>query len=86
MHLVMVVMMSGMCRKFHTAGFLVAMFPFAFQLKCNMTNAMLPELPANLFFDRMRIAVCYNVHGGIVVLTVHAPNVKMMDIQNTFKL
>ena len=62
------------------------MFSHPFQFKGHMTNLMRPEFCANSFFDLLRISVCYNVHGGIVVLAVHAPDMKMMDIQNTLKL
>lgn len=56
------------------------MFVLCFQLKSHMSDSVFPELLSNPFFDLMRFAVCYNVHGGIVVLTVHAPNMNMVNV------
>ena len=78
----MMVRVARLCRKFHTAVYFVAMFSSRFQFKGDMTNAMLPQFLSNTFFDFVGSCIRHNVHSGIVILTVHAPNMNMVHIQN----
>ncbi len=76
----MTVVMPGMREKLHMAVFLRTMLTSLFQLQSDMTDPVLSQLLPDSLLDVPMISVCHNVHGGIVVLTVHTPNMNVVDI------
>ena len=61
-------------------GQLVAMLVGRFEFKSCVRNAVFCEFLANGFFDFVRIAIYYCVERCIVVVSVHAPNVYVVNI------
>ena len=62
----------------------MAMFMLIFQLQRCMSNAMFPQFLADLVFDRVCVAFGSNMHCGIMMMSVHAPNVDMMNVKYPF--
>ena len=81
--LVMVVMMvSGLVLVFHAAIWCMAIFCFCFQFKRCMRNAEFLQFFSDGFFHRNGIRIRYNVHCGIICVSVHTPNVDVVNVQN----
>ena len=70
--------------RFGVASLFVAMLFGGFELKGCVGNTVLCELLANGFFDFVCIAIHYCVERCIVVVSVHAPNVDVVNILYTF--
>ena len=62
---------------------LMARLTLCLQLQGGVTDAVFFQFGTHRFLNLVRIFICYNVHGSVVVLSVHTPNVNMMNIQNT---
>ena len=62
----------------------VAMLVGSLKLEGCVGNAVFCEFLANGFFDFVRIAIYYCVKRCIVVVSVHAPNVYVVNILYTF--
>ena len=78
--MMMVVMMT-------TTGINVAIRIFAglvlvFQFQGRVDYAVLLQLFLYRLFDRKMIPIRYNMHRGIILHTVHTPDVDMMNIRN----
>ena len=58
----------------------VAMLVGSFEFKSCVRNAVLCEFLANSFFDFVRISIYYCVERCIVVVSVHTPNVYVVNI------
>ena len=63
---------------------LVAMLVGRFEFKSCVCDAVLCEFLANGFLNMMRIAIYYCVEGCIVVMSIHAPNVYVVNILYAF--
>ena len=61
-----------------------AMLVFCFEFKGCVNDAVLLQFRTDSLFDLVRSGVCYNVHGGVVTLTVHAPNVNVVNALYAF--
>ena len=85
---VMMVMMTAAAffMVFHMAVLFMAMFAGCFQLQSGVDDAMLPQLPAHSVLNVVRVTFCHNVHGGIVAVAVHAPDMNVMHIQHTLNM
>ena len=78
---VMMVMMSVTALGgFWVAGQLVAMLVGRFEFKGCVRNAVFCEFLANGFLDVMCIAIYYCVERCIIVMSVHTPNVYVVNI------
>ena len=80
---VMVVMMSRRLPEFHGTLLIVAMLVFRFKLKGSVADTVFTQFFADFLFYLMGIRICDDVHGGIVVMTVHAPYMDMVNTENT---
>ena len=74
-------MMSPDRHVFHPAFSSVTGFAFPFQFQRHMTDPVFPQFPADFLLDSMGIRICDNVHGSIVILPVHAPDMDMMYVK-----
>ena len=77
--MVMMMVMSALCVVDGTVV-LVAMLTRGFEFKSCVRNAVFCEFLANGFFDFVRIAIDYCVERCIVVVSVHTPNVYVVNI------
>jgi hypothetical protein len=59
---------------------------FRFKFKRCVGDAVFLQFFAHTLFDGMRIPLCYNMHRGIIRLTVHTPNMNMVHTENAFNL
>ena len=85
MSVVMMVMMSVTALGgFGVAGQLVAMLVGGFKFERGVRDAVFCEFLANGFFDFVRIAIYYCVERCIVVMSVHTPNVYVVNVLYTF--
>ena len=75
MMMVMMVVMPRRGRRLGMAVLLMAVLPLGLQLQGNVADAVLPQLLTNSLLDLVGVLVGYDVHGGIVILPVHAPDV-----------
>ena len=62
----------------------MAMLFGGFELKGCVCDAVLCEFLANGFLNMMRIAIYYCVEGCIVVMSIHAPNVYVVNVLYAF--
>ena len=83
---VMMVTMAGMCFRLRCAYYCSAIFSFGFKFKCCMTYAVFLQFRTDFYFDLVRIRICYNVHSCVVALTIHTPNVDVVNILYTVNL
>ena len=65
--MVMVVMMLG---RLNSATPLVTWFINALQFQGRVPDAVFTKFFPHAFFDRVRITVCHDMHGGIVAVAV----------------
>ena len=65
---------------------LVAMLARGFELKCCVGDAVLCELLAYRFLDVMCISLGDNVERCIVVMSIHTPNVNVVNVLYTFDM
>lgn len=79
--MVVMVMDGGSLR--HAAAGVVADFMFCFQFQCCVADAQSGQRITDLLFYLMWVPVCDNMHGGAVILTVHAPYMHMVYINDT---
>ena len=87
MTVVVMVMSAGMgLAMLHSAAFLVAMLAFCLQLQRYVVNSMLRQLSAHPILNLMGITLCHHVHSSKIAITVHAPNVNVMNIDHAVKL
>ena len=78
--------MAGVRVEFHAAGsFPVGLGAFL-KLQRHMAQAVPGQLCPKGGFDLPRVAVRNDMGGGEVVMPVHAPNVKVVNIQNSVDL
>ena len=61
---------------------LVAEFPLRFRFNGHMGDPVVGKHLSNGVFNGVKLGVCYKVHGGAAVLTVHAPQMDMVYIQH----
>ena len=78
----MVVVMAESCMGVHMAMGFVAMLPLRFQFQGRMADAVFKQFLANFRLDFVGIRICDDMHGGIIALPIHAPDMNMVDIQN----
>ena len=82
--MVVMVMMS------HVVGFQVALFVLTdlrLGLKDCMANAVLLQFLPDQVFDGLDVdCLCNDVHGCVIVVTVYAPHMDVMDILHTLDL
>ena len=79
--MVMMVMMSvAALGGFGVAILFVAMLARGFEFKGGVRNAVFCEFLANGFLDVMCIAIYYCVERCIIVMSVHTPNVYVVNI------
>ena len=83
MVMMVVMMVAGMGGYLHVAGLLVAMLALLLQFQRHMADAVLCQFLTDGMLDMVVVSVCHHMHSGKVALAVHAPNVDMVDIQNT---
>ena len=87
MMVMMVVMMMSMgVAMLYVAVLLVAVLAFFFELKGGVAYAVLSQLLSHLVLDMVRMAVGDHVHGGVITLPVHAPDVDVVNVYDTFDL
>ena len=84
--MVVMVMMSARGMRLHRTFHLVAMLALCLGFNGNVTDAMLPKLLAHLLLDGMRFPTDHNVHRGVMVLSVHAPGVNVVNVLYTINL
>ena len=82
--MVMMMAVFGRMVKFHMAMFLGAMLIFCFEFKRCVRNAVFSKFLANGFFDLVCVSLSDNVERCIVVITVHAPNVYVVNVLYAF--
>ena len=82
MMMVMVVM-HLVAVHFHMAGLLCALLMLCLQLQRCVSDAVLRKLCANGLLDGMRLSVGYDVHRCVIALTIHRPNVDMVDVNDS---
>ena len=83
---VSVVMMTRAGFVLHVAICFVAMLTLGFKLDSNVRDAVLGKFLANLVLDVVWIFACNRVKRGIIKLTVKAPDVYMMNVENSVDL
>ena len=83
MMVMMVVMMSAHHLIVHMTVRFMAVLVFRFQLQCRVTDPMFSQFLADRLFNLVRVGICHNMHGGIVILPVHAPNMDMMNVKDS---
>ena len=81
--MIVAVVVSEIIGVFHMATSHMAGFGSCFQLQYCADNSPRLQFPPNAFFHKMGIGIRDNVHSGIMALTVHGPEVDVVDIQNT---
>ena len=59
---------------------------FCFQLQGGMTDAVYFQLFPDLFLDFVAVTVGAHMHGGVVMLSVHAPKVDVVNIHDTIDM
>ena len=77
--MVMMMVMSALCVVDGTVV-LVAMLTRGFELQGCVRDAVFCEFLANGFFDVMGISICYHMECCIVVVSIHAPHVDVVNI------
>ena len=87
MMVVMMMVMMVMVRMrfamlYHTLHF-TAFLTFRLKLERDVTYSVLAELLANGFLYLTAVAICHNVHGCVILLTIHAPNVNVVNAKNS---
>ena len=80
--MVVMVMVSASGVSFDMAVLLMAMLADCLEFKCGVTNTVLMQLLADLLFNFVRVCTGHDMHGGVIALSVHAPDVDMVDICN----
>ena len=60
----------------------VAVLALNFQFQCHVSDAVFLQFRPDVFLDLVGIAVCDDVHGGAVVLTVQTADVDVVDIED----
>ena len=80
---VMVVMMSTALCVLNVAMLFCALLTLTFKLKSNVPNAVLVQLLAYCRFYCFLITVCNNMHRCIIALSVHTPNMDMMNTKHS---
>ncbi len=81
---VMMVAVGGV--GFYVATFVVAVVCGSFQLQGGMGDSVLVELFTDQVLNGVGICICYDVEGGAVVVAVQAPNVEVVDLQDTLNV
>ena len=81
--MVMMMVMSALC-VVDGAVVLVAMLTGGFEFQGCVGNSVLGKLLADGFFDVMCISVGDYVERCVVVVSVHAPNVHVVNVLHTF--
>ena len=82
--MVMVVMSASFSIfKIYRTMLLTAMLSLGLQFQRCMMDAMLCQLLTHAFLNFVRIAAGHHVHGGVIAIAVHAPNVDMMCVNHT---
>ena len=61
----------------------IAVLPLLLHFKGHMANAMFLQLPTNEPLDLVGISVRDDVHSGVVILAIHAPNMDVVYILHT---
>jgi hypothetical protein len=84
--MMMVMMVSAVAAMLNVTMHLGAILTFVFKLKRCVANSVLAKLRSYLFLDLACLAIYNDVHSRIVFLTVHTPNVDVMNVQNAFDL
>ena len=81
----MVVLMPAMtCFEFSMTMLIVALFVFALDFKCRVTDPVLVKLLTDEFFDGNGILICNDMHCCAKGLPIQAAQVDMVDIQYAF--
>ena len=73
-------MMTNMVILLHVAIRLVAMFAGVLQLQRHVDNALLLQLLPQGMLDLMPIPGGHHVHGGVVAVAVHAPDMDVVNV------
>ena len=81
-----VVMMTRTGFVLHAAICFVAMLALGFKLDSNVRDAVLGKFLANLVLDVVGICACNRVKCGIIKLTVKAPDVDVVYVENAVDL
>ena len=81
--MMMVVMMTAAVSVFNVAMLIAALLALIFKLECNVPNAVLVQLLAYCRFYCFLITVCNNMHRCIIALSVHTPNMDMMNTKHS---
>lgn len=76
------VMMRGCSNGFGFAVLFVAGFVGGFDFNSSVNNIMLSELFTNCTFEFLSVTFTNDMQCGVVLVTVHTPNVHMMDVFN----
>ena len=63
---------------------IVTVLALGFKLKCGVADTVLTKLLAYVLLDLVMISAGDHVHSGIILLSIHAPYMNMMNILNTF--
>ena len=86
MSVVVMMVMSCACRMLNVAVLLVAMLTLCLKLKRYVSNAVLRELFPDLFLYFMSISACDYVHRSVIALSVHTPDVNVVNVKHTVDL
>ena len=80
MSVVMMVRVMAMCLLYSVAVLVVAGFGAAFGFYCGVYNAVVFKLISHSIFYAMGVLVCDDMHSGIMVMSVKASDVNMVNI------
>ena len=85
--MMMVVMMMPVgFFELHVTTLLVAVLALALQFKRCVANAVLTEFFAYGILHRVVVGIRHDMHRSVIVLSVHAPHVDMMHVDDAVDL
>jgi len=61
---------------------IVTVLALGFKLKCSVADTVLTKLLAYVLLDLVMISAGDHVHSGIILLSIHAPYMNMMNVED----
>jgi len=68
------------------AMFFVAMLALLLQLQRDVPDAVLSQFLSHRLFDVVVVAACDDMHGGVIGLSIHAPDVDVVHVDHALDL